>query len=80
MVCHHCGVKGHGVNECHKLTHAQHNKFWEDHNKARHEKANTAYKEGTANAAIAETFAVVPSEDDSACVKYERYQRLRSAM
>ena len=28
MVCHHCGVKGHGFNECPKLTHAQRNYFW----------------------------------------------------
>ena len=37
-------------------------------------------KEGTANAAISEVFAVVPAEDDAARVKYERYQRLMSAM
>ena len=37
-------------------------------------------KEGTANAAIYEVFAVVPAEDDAARVKYKRYQRLMSAM
>ena len=46
----------------------------------RREKSDTASKEGTANAAIAEVVAVVPSEDDSARVKYEHYQRLMSAM
>ena len=71
-VCHHCGVKGHGVNKCTKLTHAQRKQSWEDHNKARHEKANTASKEITANAAIAEVVAVVPEEDDVARVNYER--------
>ena len=39
-----------------------------------------ALKEGTANAAISEVFVVVPAEDDAARVKYERYQRLMSAM
>ena len=28
MVCHHCGVNGHRVNECPKLTHAQRKQFW----------------------------------------------------
>ena len=65
-------AKGHGVNKCTKLTHAQRKQSWEDHNKARHEKANTASKEITANAAIAEVVAVVPEEDDVARVKYER--------
>ena len=37
-------------------------------------------KEGIANAAIDEVVAVVLAEDDAACVKYERYQRLMSAM
>ena len=27
MVCHHCGVNGHRVNECPKLTHAQRKQF-----------------------------------------------------
>ena len=45
----------------------------------RREKSDTASKEGTANAAIAEVVAVVPSEDDSARVKYEHYQSLMSA-
>ena len=30
MVCHHCGLKGNGVNECPNLTHAQHKQFWVD--------------------------------------------------
>ena len=80
MVCHHCGVKGHGVNECPNLTHAQRKQFWEERNKAGREKSNTALKEVNTNDAIAEVVAVVPSEDDAARVKYERYQRLMSAM
>ena len=80
MVCHHCGVKGHGVNKCPKLIHAQRKQFWEDCNKARRENSNTASKEGTTNADISEVVAVSPTEDDAACVKYECYQRLMSAM
>ena len=80
MVCHHCGVKGHGVNECPKLTHAQRKQFWEDCNMACRKKANTAPKEGNANAAFVEVVAFVLAEDDAARINYERYQRLMSAM
>ena len=80
MVCHHCGVKGHRVNECPKINDAQHKQFWEERNKARREKANTASKDGNSNADIAEVAAAVPSEDDAARVKYKRYQRLMSAL
>ena len=80
MVCHHCGVKGHGVNECPKLTHAQGKQFWEDCNEARHEKTNSSPKKFTANAAVAEVVSVVPAEDDAASIKYKRYQRLMSVM
>ena len=51
-----------------------------DHNKDRCEKSNTASKEGTANAAIADVAAPVPEEDDAACLKYNSYQSLMSAM
>ena len=80
MVCYQCVVKVHGVNQCPNITHAQHKQFWENHNKAFREKANTASKEGTDNAAIAEVVVVVPAEDDAELVKYKCYQRLMSAI
>ena len=80
MVCHPCGVKIQGVNKCPKLIRTQRKHFWEDCNKACREKANTSLKEGTDNAAVAEVVDVVPVEDDAARIKYERYQRLMSAM
>ena len=33
MMCHHCDVKVHGVNECPKLTHAQRKQLWENCNR-----------------------------------------------
>ena len=34
ITCHHCGVKGHRVNDCLDLTNAQRKKFWDDCNAA----------------------------------------------
>ena len=67
MVCHHCGVKGNGVNDCPKLTHVHRKQFWDDCNNARREKANTVSEEVTAHAAVAKD--VKPAEDDAARVK-----------
>ena len=71
MVCHHCGVKGYGVNKCTNITHTYCKQSWEYCNKAHLEKANTVSKEGTTNAAIAEVVVVIPAEDNSARVRYE---------
>ena len=49
-------------------------------NKDSREKANTAPKEGTDNAAVAEVVDFVPEDDDAACIKYERYQRIMHTM
>ena len=78
MVCHHCGVKGHGVNKCTKLTHAQNKHFWDERNNAWHEKDNTAPKEGNYHADVSKDAKT--TEDDVARVKYEHYQRLMNAM
>ena len=80
LVCHHCGIKGHRVNKCPKLNHAQGKNFWKYCNKACREKANTSLKEGTDNAAVAEVVDFFPAEDDAARIKYESYQLLVSAM
>ena len=80
MVCHHCGVKGHGINECPELTYAQRKQFWEYCNKDRRQKANTSSKEVSDNAYIAEVVAVVPAEYDAVRINYEHYQRLVSMM
>ena len=42
MLCHHCGVKGQGVDNCPNLTHDQRRQFWGDRNNSRREKYNTA--------------------------------------
>ena len=78
MVSHHCGVKVHRVNECPKLTHAQRKQFWDDRNKHRRGKSNTALKECTAHAAVAKD--ANPAEDYAARLKYKQYQRLMSAI
>ena len=80
MVCHHCGVKGHGFNECLKLTHVQRKEFCQDRNKARSKNSNTAPKEDTTNAAAAEVVDAVPTEDGDTRIMYETYQRIMSAM
>ena len=78
MVCHHCGVKRHGVNECPKLTHAHGKQLWDDHNKAWREEANTASNEGISHAAVDKDANT--ADDAAARVEYERYQSLMSAM
>ena len=80
MVFHHCGIKGHRVNKCPKLNHAQGKNFWKYCNKDRREKSNTEPKEGTDNAAVAEVVFAIPEENDAARIKYECFQRLISAM
>ena len=67
-------MKGHRVNECPKLTHTQRKQFWDYHNNACRE----ASKDGTSHPDAAKN--VKPAEDDTARVKYERYQHLMSAM
>ena len=72
MVWHHCGVQGHKVNECPKLTQAQRKQLWDDGNKDHREKSNTAMKEVIDNTSVSDVAAVVPAEDDAARIKYER--------
>ena len=78
MVCHHCGVEGHGVSKYPKLTHSQKKQFWDDRKNDRRENANTALKEGTDHADVDKD--VKPEEDNAARVKYEQYQQLMDAI
>ena len=64
VTCHHCGIKGHCVNDCPDLTAAQRKKFLEDRNAANPAKTATPEpKKGVANAAVAVEKAAALSVD-----------------
>ena len=80
VTCHHCGIKGHCVNNWFGLTDAQRKKFWEDYNAANQAKtAALEPKKSVADAAVAKEKVAPPAIASADQMNFEKFQRFMVA-